>query len=112
MICKMCGLISNKMIRPRAYLIAFMNIGPLCLLSNLFEIYPLTSRFLSLPGNIDPFQLLQFIVLADGINLLHMAIKMTNMFVVQNHSLELVRLAVGDFGSSLRGEERVRNSAS
>jgi len=53
-------------------------------------------------------QLLQFIVSADAINLLHRQIKMGNMFVVQSHSLELARLAVGNFGAAQRGEEMVR----
>ncbi|CAM9827660.1 unnamed protein product [Ascophyllum nodosum] len=51
------------------------------------------------------FQLLQFIVSADAINLLHRDIKTKNMFVVQTHSLELARLAVGNFGAAQRGEE-------
>ncbi|CAM9571173.1 unnamed protein product [Ascophyllum nodosum] len=51
------------------------------------------------------FQLLQFIVSADAINLLHRDIKMKNMFVVQAHSLENARLAVGDFGAAQRGVE-------
>ncbi|CAM9827730.1 unnamed protein product [Ascophyllum nodosum] len=51
------------------------------------------------------FQLLQFIVSADAINLMHRDIKTKNMFVVQTHSLELARLAVGDFGAAQRGEE-------
>lgn len=55
-------------------------------------------------------QLLQFIISADTINLLHRDIKMKNMFVVQSYNLELVRLAVGDFGAAQRGEEMVRNS--
>ena len=54
-------------------------------------------------------QLLKFIVSPDAINLLHRDIQMKNMFVVQSHSLELARLAVGDFGAAQRGEERVRN---
>ena len=55
-------------------------------------------------------QLLQFIVSADAINLLHRDIKMKNMFVVQAHSLENARLAVGDFGAAQRGVETVRRS--
>lgn len=55
-------------------------------------------------------QLLQFIISADTINLLHRDIKMKNMFVVQSYNLELVRLAVGDFGAAQRGEEMVRYS--
>ncbi|CAM9571594.1 unnamed protein product, partial [Ascophyllum nodosum] len=51
------------------------------------------------------FQLLQFIVSADDINLLHRDIKMKNMYVVQAESLEHARLAVGDFGAAQRGEE-------
>ena len=54
-------------------------------------------------------QLLRFIVSSYAINLLHRSIQMKNMFVVQSHSLELVRLAVGDFGAAQQGEERVRN---
>ena len=53
-------------------------------------------------------QLLQFIISADAINLHHRHIKMENMFVTQSHSLELARLAVGNFGASQRGEEMVR----
>ena len=53
-------------------------------------------------------QLLHFIVSADAINLLHRHIKMENMFVTQSHSLELARLAVGNFGAAQRGGERVR----
>jgi len=56
-------------------------------------------------------QLLQFIVSADAINLLHRDIRMKSMFVVQSHSLELARLAVGEFGDAQRGEERVRCAA-
>ena len=56
-----------------------------------------------------PIQLLHFIVSAYGINILHMDINMNNIFVVQNHSLELVKLAVGNFGCAQRGEERVSN---
>lgn len=56
------------------------------------------------------YQLLKFIVSADAINLLHRDIKMKNMFVVHSQSLELARLAVGDFGAAQRGEETAAGS--
>lgn len=86
--------------------------GILCVqFSKIFSLSSVVSRFLSVTGIFNPSQLLQFIVSADEINFVHMDIKMTNMFVVQSQNLEMAKLAVGDFGSSQRGEEQVRNPA-
>ena len=73
--------------------------------SNL-DFYPVSLVFAYLPL----LQLLQFIVSADAINLLHRDIKMKNIFVVQSHSFKLVRLAVGNFRAAQRGEEGVRGA--
>ena len=57
------------------------------------------------------FQLLQFIVSADASNRLQRNIRMKNMFAVQRHSLELAKLAVGNFRVTQLREERHAISA-
>lgn len=57
-------------------------------------------------------QMLHFIVLADGIDLINRHIKIENMFVTQSHSLELTRLAVGNVGAAQLWKQTARDATS
>ncbi|CAM9261297.1 unnamed protein product, partial [Sphacelaria rigidula] len=51
-------------------------------------------------------QLLRFIIAGDERNFMHKDLKMDNIYVRNTHDLDLVQLAVGDFGGAQRGESK------